>query len=607
MGKEILIPDQIASSWARDAEMDTPLSEYPRPQFVRSNWICLNGLWDYTVTAKSEEHPAEYKGKIRVPYALETALSGVGEQLNPDEQIWYRTLFDLPENWESGRIHLNFEAVDWSCRIFVNGIEAGNHTGGYTPFTFDITSLLEMNKNNSQHEIVVSVTDPTDTFWQLRGKQVLQPGGIHYTSTSGIWQTVWLEHLHDAYLTDLKIVPDLNKGEVEITAVISDGDKIRFSIKDGGKIVKRATGKSGVPIKMQVPYMKAWTPDFPFLYDLVIETIDGKTVTDKVVSYFAMRNVSISRDRNDIHRIYLNNLPIFLNGPLDQGYWPESGMTPPTDEAMIYDLELVKRLGFNMVRKHVQVAPRRWYYHCDRLGIAVIQDMVSGGRDLSSKLDIRRAIVFGKHRKDTSLKAQLKSWRGSEESRNCFEHGLRELIYNLYNVPSILIWVVFNEGWGQFNAAETAKWVKAYDPSRLVDHASGWHDQKGGDFVSLHTYKIKLKQPPAHDERVYIISEYGGYSLHENLHVWKKTGGKFFGYKQFADNEKLQEAYTGLLTEQVLPLISKGLSALVYTQLSDVEEEINGLMTYDRKVLKFDEQEMQLLHQSLQDEFFKSV
>jgi beta-galactosidase/beta-glucuronidase len=607
MGKGILIAGQIESRWVGDAEQEIPLSEYPRPQFVRPDWLCLNGLWDYTVTTISEEHPAEYKGKIRVPYALETALSGVGEQLNPDEQIWYRTTFELQENWDNGRIHLNFEAVDWSCRIFVNGTEAGNHTGGYTPFTFDITSLLTFNKKDSQQEIIVSVTDPTDTLWQLRGKQVLNPGGINYTATSGIWQTVWLEHVQEAYLTDLRVVPDLNTGEVEITAVISDGDKIRFSIKDGKKIVKRATGKSGVPIKMQVPYMRAWTPEFPVLYDLIIETIDGKTVTDRVISYFAMRKVSVSRDRNEVQRIYLNNLPIFLNGPLDQGYWPESGMTPPADDAMIYDLEMIKRLGFNMVRKHVQIAPRRWYYHCDRLGIAVIQDMVSGGRDLSSKLDIMRAVVFGKHKKDTSVKARIKSWRDSEESRNGFEHGLREIIYNLFNVPSILIWVVFNEGWGQYNAAETANWVKAYDPSRLVDHASGWHDQKGGDFVSLHTYKIRLKHPPIHDERVYIISEYGGYSFQESLHTWKNSGGKPFGYKQFSDREKLQEAYTALLTEQVQPLVRKGLSAVVYTQLSDIEEEINGLMTYDRKVLKFDEQKMQLLNQSLQDEFFKSV
>ncbi|NQT59894.1 MAG: hypothetical protein HQ557_13000 [Bacteroidetes bacterium] len=607
MGKALLLPDQIESRWAQEAGKETPLSEYPRPQFKRSDWKCLNGLWDYIVTKKSEEIPTDYKGKIRVPYALETALSGVGEQLNPDEQIWYRTFFDFQDTWESGRIHLNFEAVDWSCRIFVNGIEAGNHTGGYAPFTFDITSLLKTHKKNNRQEIVVSVTDPTDTLWQQRGKQVLQPGGILYTATSGIWQTVWLEHVHESYLTDLRIIPDLDAGKVEITAVISEGDKIHFSLKTGGKIVKRATGKSGVPIKMQVPYMKAWTPDLPFLYDLIIETIKGKTVTDRVVSYFAMRKVSISKDKNDIHRIYLNNLPIFLNGPLDQGYWPESGMTPPTDDAMIYDLELVKRLGFNMVRKHVQIAPRRWYYHCDRLGVAVIQDMVSGGRDLSSKLDIRCAKMFGKHRKDTSLKAHIKSWRDSEESRNGFEYGLRELIYNLYNVPSILLWVVFNEGWGQYNAAETAKWVKAYDPSRLVDHASGWHDQKGGDFVSLHTYKIKLKHPSTHDKRVYIVSEYGGYSMQENLHVWKKTGGKSFGYKQFSDKEKLQEAYTHLLSEQVLPLISKGLSAVVYTQLSDVEEEINGLVTYDREVLKFDEQKMRSLHQLLQDEFFRNV
>ena len=367
MGKRLVIPEQIESRWAKTSKQEIPLSEYPRPQIVRPDWLCLNGLWDYAVTKKHEEHPGEYTGKIRVPYAVETALSGVGEQLNPDEKLWYRTVFELPENWESGRIHLNFEAVDWHCRVFVNGREAGDHSGGYTPFTFDITSLLKMSKNDNQQELIVSVTDPTDTMWQQRGKQVMQPGGIYYTATSGIWQTVWLERVHDSYLTDLKIVPYLDEGYVEITAMVSDGDKVRFTIKDGGKTVKRVTAQPGIPLKIQVPYMKTWTPDFPFLYNLIIETLNGKIVTDKVVSYFAMRKVSISKDKNDIRRIYLNNLPLFLNGSLDQGYWPESGMTPPADEAMIYDLELVKHLGFNMVRKHVQVAPRRWYYHCDNI------------------------------------------------------------------------------------------------------------------------------------------------------------------------------------------------------------------------------------------------
>lgn len=608
MSRSLLVPDQIHSRWASEAEKECPLPEYPRPQLQRAEWKCLNGLWDYAVTNgdSKEKVPDVYQGRIRVPYAVETALSGVGEQLNPDETLWYRTFFIQPKEWETGHVLLNFEAVDWSCRVLVNGIEAGTHTGGYTPFSLDITSLLKSDEKDNRQEIIVSVQDPTDTSWQQRGKQVLQPENIYYTATSGIWQTVWLEHVQESYLSDIRIASDIDAAEVEIIAAASGGNKIRFSIKDNGKIVKKATGQPGVPLRMKVPYMKTWTPDSPFLYNLIVEVVEGETVTDRVISYFAMRKVSIAPDKNNLQRIFLNNFPIFLNGPLDQGYWPESGMTPPADSAMVSDIELVKRLGFNMIRKHVKIAPRRWYYHCDRLGVAVIQDMVSGGRDMSAKRDISRA-KRGKHKKDTTEKSYQQSWRDSDESKINFERDLREMIFHLFNVPSILIWVIFNEGWGQYNAADMAEWVKKYDPSRLVDHASGWHDQKGGEFVSLHTYKTRLKPPPLHDKRVFIISEYGGYSMLENRHVWKKTVSKPFGYKQFSTRGKLIEAYDGLLSRQVLPLIRKGLAAVVYTQLSDVEDEINGLLTYDREVLKFDEHTMRTLHQSLQDEFLESV
>jgi len=579
------------TDWAGTVDPAAPLPEYPRPQMVRPDWRNLNGLWDYAVTAREGSQPDAFDGEILVPFAIETALSGVKRPLLPDQRLWYRRSFTIPEAWSSQRILLHFEAVDWQCVCFVNGERLGEHTGGYVPFCFDITDALQAGEN----QLVVAVWDPTDEHWQQKGKQVLEPKTIYYTATSGIWQTVWLEPVAlDDHIERLTVLPDIDAELLEVRVFAASDCRVRLTASSGEEEVSRMEGTTGRPLRLPVPRPRLWCPEDPFLYDLNAEILEGDRIVDSVDSYFGMRKVSMAVGPSGHRRIFLNNRPIFLHGPLDQGYWPEAGMTPPSDEAMVFDVEKTLQLGFNTTRKHVKVEPRRWYYHADRLGLTVIQDMVSGGADMLNGMEVAMVVVLNRHKRDTTEKALRKTRRDTAESRHDFERELLEVIDHLHGAPCILVWVPFNEAWGQYDAARIAGLVGRHDSSRLVDHASGWQDQGVGDFNSRHTYRIKLRRPSKKDPRIYFISEYGGYNFQEKGHLWDEESK--FGYGTFGNREALAEAYARLIRRQLIPLISRGLGAAVYTQWSDVEIESNGLFTYDRKTPKIDPAQISALN-----------
>ncbi len=566
----------MKSRWTDSINTDCPLSEYPRPQLVRNDWLCLNGKYDYAVTPLDSAAPSDYEGKITVPFAIESLLSGVVRQLYPNELLWYRRRFTLPESFDGKDVLLHFGAVDWQCEVFVNGTAAGGHTGGYCPFTLDITSLLKEGEN----ELVVKVYDPTDKGWQQRGKQVLESKGFWYTSTSGIWQTVWLEPVSKCRIESVKLTPYIDKGVISVNVKCNGKGKLSAKVLDGEAVV--FDGEITEITEIPVPDAKLWSPENPFLYDLKL-TLESENGCDEVSSYFAMRKFSITTDSKGHPRLALNNKPYFQRGLLDQGYWPDGGLTAPCDEALIFDIEEMKRLGFNMLRKHIKVEPHRWYYHCDRLGMIVWQDMVSGGEYIGNfyagflpNLNINV--------KDNKYKAFS---REKPEWREQFKEELFDMIDNLYNFPCIGCWVPFNEGWGQFDAKEIGEKVKAYDPSRIVDHASGWHDQKGPDLKSMHRYIVPVTPPTGRKGRTFVLSEYGGYSRIIKKHVWNLA--KSFGYIMFTSEKTLTAGYKFLHTSQIIPLIKHGLSATVYTQVSDVEFEVNGIYTYDRSILKIDE------------------
>lgn len=583
----------IMTGWAAEVTPDNVLLEYPRPQAVRERWLNLNGLWDYAIRdIEEDEIPRRYDGKILVPFPVEAALSGVQKPLLPDQKLWYRRTFTVPETWNGQRVLLHFGAVDWKAEVWVNGAAAGTHTGGFYPFSMDITSLLREGAN----ELVVAVWDPTDTYGQERGKQVLKPGGIFYTAVSGIWQTVWLEPVPSSYISAFRLTPDIDREELRLQVTLG-GESGSFTVEaaafEEGCEVAAVRGSAGSELRLKVKSPRLWSPDNPFLYDLQI-LLDGRQVADGVESYFGMRKFSVAEDGRGIRRLCLNNRPLFQNGLLDQGYWPDGLYTAPTDEALKYDIEMAKKLGFNMIRKHIKVEPARWYYHCDRLGMIVWQDMINGGgKHRLFHHVLRPMIASGLRVNDRHYRA---AGRVEKANRDNFKKELKKMIDSLYNHPGIGMWVIFNEGWGQFDADEISAWVQRYDPSRYIDHASGWHDQGAGDVKSIHTYFFRLKMPPQ-DHRAVIISEYGGYSYSEKGHLWRE--GRQFGYKKFASREDLTGACLALIKDQLKPMIARGLSGAVYTQLTDVETETNGLLTYDRKVLKVDLAALRRLNEEL--------
>ncbi|MCB2209432.1 hypothetical protein KQH62_00940 [bacterium] len=571
----------LTTPWTDQVDPELPWPEYPRPQMVREGWQNLNGPWELAVTAKHAAQPDDYPERILVPFPIESALSGLQRQLKPNERLWYRRTFTVPEDWADNRVLLHFGAVDWECQVRVNGQPVGEHWGGYDPFSFDITAALRPGEN----EVVVSVWDPSDSARIQRGKQSLRPGFIWYTTVSGIWQTVWLESVPQTYIREIRLTPDLDRSCLIVSADIQP-PKVSLRLKaraaqDGEWIIESESNIGGTLI-LPIDAPRLWSPEDPFLYDLELNLLQEDEVLDQVSSYFGMRKFSLAPDSNATPRFCLNDKPLFLYGPLDQGYWPDGLYTPPTDEALRWEVDFIKKAGFNMVRKHIKVEPARYYAHCDRAGLIVWQDMISGAMT-------PRPIWFGMIKVLNGLKDNRAYWRlgrGSGQNREQFEEEYRRMVNALYNVVSIAIWGPFNEGWGQFDAARISDWTKAYDPTRLVDHASGWFDQGAGDFKSEHVYFKPLPRPQFDGQRGLVLSEFGGYSLNLPKHAWNPN--KDFGYKKFRDKASLTEGYVRLMEDQLLGWVKSGCSAAVYTQTTDVETEVNGFLTYDRRVEKMD-------------------
>lgn len=551
----------MLTQWGEKLDKDNVLPEYPRPQMRRTSFINLNGLWDYAFTAAGERQPDKWDGKILVPFSPECELSGVGRVLSPDEYLWYRRDWAKPDFAEGDRVILHFGAVDQSCTVYINGLRAFRHRGGYLPFEFDATGFLSRDVN----EISLSVRDVSDTSYHSRGKQRLKRGGIWYTPQSGIWQTVWAECIPHDCIRQLHITPDFDKACVNVRAD-TVGDSRAYAIFDGQQYQ--------LPASIPVPDFEPWSPENPKLYDFTVTCGE-----DRVESYFAMRKFSVEADSEGVKRLFLNGRPYFHNGLLDQGYWSDGMYTAPSDEALIFDIQTAKDMGFNMLRKHIKIEPLRWYYHCDRLGMLVWQDMINGGGSYNPAV-ISTPLVTGVHLSDKNYKLFA---REDLEGRVEYETELNEMIELLYNCPCIAMWVPFNEGWGQFDAARIADKIVNIDPTRTVDHASGWHDQKIGDTKSLHVYFKKYSFKPDKLGRAVMLTEFGGYNLRCKGHSF---GSVSFGYKKLKSEKDLQRALEKLYSGQIKPAYEQGLAAAVYTQLSDVEEEVNGLITYDRKVVK---------------------
>lgn len=578
-------PGPLATRWAKDVSPEIVHPEYPRPQMVRKDWLNLNGLWDYAITAKDAAKPEKWDGQILVPFPIESSLSGVGKRVAPTQLLWYRRTFKAPKTPNGGRLLLHFGAVDWHAFVFVNGNEIGEHRGGYDPFTFDITDALE--PAQEEQELLVAVHDPTDASYQPRGKQVANPRGIWYTPVTGIWQTVWLEPVPKTYISSIRVVPELDEKTVRITVTVNGDQNLdvgattydsAVTVRDASgahaSVIAAAVERLGEELRITSERFKPWSPDAPKLYDVQISVMkDGQTI-DGVASYFAMRKISLAKDEHGDLRLMLNNEPLFQFGTLDQGWWPDGLYTAPTDEALKYDIEMTKKLGFNMIRKHVKVEPARWYYHCDKLGMLVWQDMPSGDRYIKpTEPDIERT---------------------SESAAN-FENEWQEIIKDFGNHPSIVMWVPFNEGWGQFDTARIADFTRKLDPTRLVNSASGWTDRNVGDVHDIHVYPGP-GMPPLPSKRAAVLGEYGGLGLPMEGHTWLAKGN--WGYRTFQSKEELQAAYLRLI-DQLRPLVGKGLAAAIYTQTTDVEIEVNGLMTYDRQVLKFDGEKLAAAHKKL--------
>lgn len=555
--------DHIRTPWADQVDPSAPLPEYPRPLMQRTDWINLNGLWDYAVR-KAGEPFGKADGRILVPYCIESSLSGVGRTVAVDEYLWYHRTFSLPKSWKGNRVLLHFGAVDWKADIWVNDVKAGSHTGGYTPFSIDITDALKSGENS----LTVRVWDGTDTGFQPRGKQVRKPSGIWYTSVTGIWQTVWLEPVPEQHIRNLRTTPDLDAGCIRVLAEGVDHGVVEVSLSADGRRVASARALAGSEVEIPVPGARLWTPDDPYLYDLEVSLIrDGKTL-DRVKSYCAMRKVGVTPGKDGILRLTLNDKPIFMYGPLDQGWWPDGLYTAPTDEALAFDVQKTKDWGFNLIRKHVKVEPARWYYHCDRLGILVWQDMPSG--DLHGSWQNTRWY-------------QGTEFVRSADSEACYRKEWREIMDYLYSQPCIVAWVPFNEGWGQFKTLEITAWTKQHDPSRLVNSASGGNHFLGaGDILDLHNYP----QPDMYlydANRVNVLGEYGGIGLPVEGHLW--TPDRNWGYVKFASPKEVTDEYVKY-ARQLKEMVARGFSAAIYTQTTDVEIEVNGLMTYDRRVDK---------------------
>ena len=568
---------RMTTIWSEQIDPGSVLPEYPRPQFRRENWICLNGPWDYTFTKKNKR-PERPDGQILVPFSPECIRSGVSRQLLPGEYLWYFRFVYLNTIPENQRLLLHFEAVDHSCSVWWNGHLLGKHENGYLSFSFDVTDYLQEGNNT----LWVRVQDDSDSGSQSRGKQSLKPHGMFYTAQSGIWQTVWMEWVPEKRIEKLKITPLYDEGSVRLEITLTQPQDMEIRMLWNRDSYCHYVEKEDFPADqntfvrdIRLPDFRPWSPEDPFLYEVQLIT-----ETDTVHSYFAMRKFSLGLDEKQQPKLFLNNQPYFFNGVLDQGYWPESLYTAPSDEALVFDIRSMKELGFNMIRKHVKVEPMRWYYHCDRLGMVVWQDMVNGGGKPLLPLVCYLPNLFPPV--TTRVRDNL-YWffsRTSKKARRKWEEEAMELIDQLYNVPCIGLWVLFNEGWGQFDSLRLTEKIHLADPGRLVDHASGWFDQGGGDVKSAHNYFRPLRVRT--EQRPFILSEYGGHSCPVDGHLYSSNS---FGYHTYKDTMEFTAAWQSL-QKKIRELQGKGLAGAVYTQLSDVEEETNGLYTYDRKVCK---------------------
>ena len=586
------MPKRLYTRWGRELDPASVLQEYPRPGLVRESYLNLNGYWDYAFT-KSERFPEEYDGRILVPFSPEAPLSGVNRQLQPKEYLHYRRTFSLSpaetqNSLKNGRWLLHFGAVDQICTVYVNDRKVGSHTGGYLPFFVDVTEAL----CDGENLLRVVVRDLSDTSYHAKGKQSLERGGMWYTAQSGIWQTVWMEHVPENYITSIKISPDYDIGQIRIKVLSSlrVGTAVHAEITFEGQKITEADFLSDQTHKIQLPDFKSWTPEEPNLYDMTLRMGE-----DQVNTYFAMRKISVQRDSKGILRFFLNNRPYFHNGLLDQGYYPDGLYTAPSDEALQYDILKMKELGFNMLRKHIKIEPERWYYHCDRIGMLVWQDMVCGGEQYSYKfVTLMPNIIPWACRVIKDSHYALFS-RKSPEGRKEYYRELKETIRHLYNHPSIVAWVPFNEGWGQFDASKATVMIRSLDHGRLIDEASGWFDQGGGDMYSIHNYFRKLRVRPQKN-RVVALTECGGYALHLPQHSYCDEE---YGYRKYSSKGELTKGILGLWRKELIPNIHRGLSAVVYTQVSDVEDEVNGLLTYDREIVKVQEDEIRTINREI--------
>ncbi len=570
----------LMTPWGEHLDENCILTEYPRPQMRRDSYLNLNGRWEYAIT-DSDELPRRWDGTILVPFSPESALSGVGRSLQPGQTLWYRREVIVPQGFipADGRLLLHFGAVDQEAAVYWNGRLLGRHMGGYNAFTLDATDAL-----GPRNSLVVRVHDDTDASFHSRGKQKTRRGGIWYTPQSGIWQTVWMEAVPRHYIESLRIVPLFDQSAVEVMVRCSQPLQCEATV-DG----RTVPFTSGEPARIPMPDFRAWSPEDPYLYDLSVTLGE-----DRVESYFGMRKMEVRADRGGVKRLFLNGEPYFQSGLLDQGYWPDGLYTAPSDEALIYDIQTAKAMGFNLLRKHIKVEPMRWYYHCDRLGMLVWQDMPSGGGKYRFST-ITLPLVTGIHRRDNHYRAFA---RASSQGRGEYIDELEEMVGQLFNAPSVVLWVPFNEGWGQFDSTLVMERLRALDPTRPVDPASGWHDQGAGELRSLHVYFKPFRFRRDRRGRALALSEFGGYNLRVDGHCFNQ---KDYGYRRLPDAAALWRDFSRLYEREVLPAVPKGLCASVYTQLSDVEDELNGLMTYDRRVVKLDADEVRELNERLKE------
>ena len=571
--------DRIITVWGENLDPADVLPEYPRPQMVREQWVNLNGLWEYAITP-IEAVPEEMDGHILVPFAVESALSGVGRAVTENDALWYSREISIPKDWDGQRIILHFGAVDWKAEVYVDDRFVGEHKGGYTPFSFDITDALGKGR---RHTLKVKVTDSTDKWYQPHGKQVSDPRGIWYTAVTGIWQTVWMEPVPSSSINSYYAVSDIDSGTlaVSVDAALADGDIVEVVLLADGVPVVEAEGRE---VTLHVPDMKLWSPSDPYLYDIEIKVVSDGAIIDCVKGYAAMRKISYARDEAGHKRMLLNNKPLFQYGPLDQGWWPDGLYTAPSDEALLFDIEKTKEMGFNLIRKHVKVEPARWYWHCDRLGMLVWQDMPS-----TTYGDNK----WGNHAYGTGTDSKI-----TQEGKDNYYSEWGEIIQDFKVFPCIVSWVPFNEAWGQFDTEEVVKFTRTQDPTRLINYASGGNFERcSGDILDLHNYP----HPEMYlydSDYINVLGEYGGIGWPVEGHLWQPD--RNWGYIQFKSADEVLDVYEKY-ADMLIKLIDDGFAAAIYTQTTDVEIEVNGLMTYDRKVVKLDMERLNAINRRVID------